>query len=164
MKSPRCSHHFHFITIITSIQVSPKDKHSHVHISTSIHIIHIVHIVSHNQVWDISHRLICMQCSQHDSTCMWYRLDIRGIIPNDPHRRDYLDTAEIILPIHSHIVVIPIVVITILVNAWTLSIDSTMHNFTNPSLCNFLHYIVYHFHQQIIASSYQYIHTSTIHQ
>jgi len=37
---------------------------------------------------------------------MWYHLDIGGILPSDPHRPYYLDTTEIILLIHSPIVVI----------------------------------------------------------
>ena len=47
-----------------------------------------------------------MQYSRRDSTCMWYHLDIGGILPSDPHRPYYLDTTEIILLIHSPIVVI----------------------------------------------------------
>jgi len=43
------SHHFHFITIITSVQVSLNNKHNHLHTSTHIQIImyesfHIIHM------------------------------------------------------------------------------------------------------------------------
>jgi len=51
--------------------------------------------------------------------------------------------------------VLSIVVITRLVNAWTTSIDSTMHNSTNSSLYNIYHFINTSLHRQVNTSIHQ---------
>jgi len=69
-----CPHHYHKCTSTTN------NKRNRLPISTYIHTAHN----SHHQVWDISHKLMCMQCSRHDSTSMCYHWMSEVILLIDP--------------------------------------------------------------------------------
>jgi len=149
-------HHSHLIT--TNVQVSCTHLHKH----------------SHNQVCDISHRLICMQCSRHISTCMWYHLDIRDnyyrvIYPSPWFPYSWLFGYNQIY--YYRFITpsswFPSSWLQYSMNAWNSSKDSTIHNSHQSSLYNLHHYLIYLIIVILIintsfALSSNYIHTSQI--
>jgi hypothetical protein len=119
-------------------------------------------------------QLICTQCSRHIYICMWYHLDIgdnyyRVIHPSSWFPSSWLFGYNKIYYYRfiPPILVIPIFMITIAMNAWLQVKTRQCITHNSSSLYNLHHYIIYPIIVILIintsfASSSNYIHTSQI--